>query len=631
MFERAGAGLCLAGMALVCLGAAAAFAAAPTTAQRAKIREAAEAVERAEILIKAKKKIPATSKAIEECGALLKEADVENSPDVAKLAGPVLRRLKKAHAEAIGLGLSVGEPPTPAQPEKRANAKSPKKGGATTISFGKQIAPLLVAKCGGCHIAKASGGVSMATYTALMQGSADAGIIVSRQRDGRGSRIVEVIESGDMPRGGGRVSPEELELLVKWIDEGASFDGKDRDAPLGASGNAAPAGGAAATVVKATASDVVQFGRDLGPVLLENCSGCHDSANPPANFSMANFTRFMQGGRNGSPIAAGEPEMSLIVKKLRGRADGARMPLNRDPLPEETIAKFEEWVRLGGKFDGGDPAQSLGELVAMIASRLATHEQLAERRASLAAKNWRIILPDMQPQIRETNDFLLYGAVSPERLREVADEAERQVEKLRKTFGVPANDRFIKGRMTLFVFDKSFEYAEVGERLENRPIPPTWKGHFRYTVSDAYGCILPPKRDEYSLSAIVAQQLAGAHVASLGAPTWLAEGSARVIAARTAAKESRVRKWEEHLPAALANIKSVDAFFTGATAPDDAEAIGYGFAKSLMKSQPRFQLALNQLRSGANFDAAFQRAFGGVPNETFVNWAGKSGTSRGAK
>src|SRR5260370_26384992 len=29
------------------------------------------------------------------------------------------------------------------------------------------------------------------------------------------------------PRGGGTVSPDELAMLTKWIDEGAKFDGKD--------------------------------------------------------------------------------------------------------------------------------------------------------------------------------------------------------------------------------------------------------------------------------------------------------------------------------------------------------------------------------------------------------------------
>ena len=44
----------------------------------------------------------------------------------------------------------------------------------------------------------------MANYTALMRGN-KAGPVISAGK-GKDSRIIEVIESGDMPRGGGRVS-----------------------------------------------------------------------------------------------------------------------------------------------------------------------------------------------------------------------------------------------------------------------------------------------------------------------------------------------------------------------------------------------------------------------------------------
>jgi len=47
-----------------------------------------------------------------------------------------------------------------------------------------------------------------------------------------GSRLVEVIESGDMPRAGAKVTKPELAAISKWIDEGAKFDGSDPKALL---------------------------------------------------------------------------------------------------------------------------------------------------------------------------------------------------------------------------------------------------------------------------------------------------------------------------------------------------------------------------------------------------------------
>ena len=59
----------------------------------------------------------------------------------------------------------------------------------------------------------------------MMQGAKNLAVVMPG--DGKGSRIYEVIESGDMPRGGGKVDMAELTTLTKWIDQGAKFDGKD--------------------------------------------------------------------------------------------------------------------------------------------------------------------------------------------------------------------------------------------------------------------------------------------------------------------------------------------------------------------------------------------------------------------
>ncbi len=66
----------------------------------------------------------------------------------------------------------------------------------------------------------------MPTYDALM---ASQKIIPN---DVQRSEFVAAIVSGEMPKGGGRVSPENLEKLKTWINEGARFDGADSNASL---------------------------------------------------------------------------------------------------------------------------------------------------------------------------------------------------------------------------------------------------------------------------------------------------------------------------------------------------------------------------------------------------------------
>jgi hypothetical protein len=97
---------------------------------------------------------------------------------------------------------------------------------ACAESFTRDVAPLLVRRCGSCHVTGRKGDFQMDSYAALMaSGVVQRGAAAS-------SRLVEVIASGDMPRGGGRVTPAELAALSKWIDAGAAFDAADPAARL---------------------------------------------------------------------------------------------------------------------------------------------------------------------------------------------------------------------------------------------------------------------------------------------------------------------------------------------------------------------------------------------------------------
>ena len=46
------------------------------------------------------------------------------------------------------------------------------------------------------------------------------------------SNFIEVIESGEMPKGGLKVSDSELGTLKQWIAQGAKYDGDNKSKPL---------------------------------------------------------------------------------------------------------------------------------------------------------------------------------------------------------------------------------------------------------------------------------------------------------------------------------------------------------------------------------------------------------------
>jgi len=594
--------------------------AAPSAQARTQVRAVEAAVKRAGNLYRTKK--------FTDAAAALDQADEGLAglaeADAMDLAGPIdgiRKRIAKARDLLKAAGVEPAAPKSTAAGAPKSTSPGAPNAAPGDLSFTRHVAPLLVTRCGRCHVQNARGDFSMATYVSLSKGTKDGAVIIAG--NGRGSRIVEVIASGDMPRGGGKVTPEELTLLTAWIDAGAKFDGPDSAAPLTSFTTSRPDGaGPKPTVVAANDKDEIQFARDLGSVFMEHCLDCHGEDNPRNQFSVDTFNRMLAGGFSGAALAPGKPDESLLVKKLRGQG-GARMPLDRDPLDDATIAKIARWIELGAKFDGADPAASLADTVALTRALGATHEELRASRSELAAKNWRLVLPDSQPHCQETDNVLVYGTVGEELLSEVTQVADAQTARLAKFFKLPADRPLVKGRLTLFVFDKRYDYGEVGTMLERREIPASWRGHWRYTGVDAYGCVL--LTDDQAPAGLIAQQIAGAYVASLGkVPRWFAEGTARAIAARVDAKDPRLKLWDDQVTRVLGDVDKPEEFLTGELAPEDADALAYSYVKYLMTSTNRYAGLLAALAEGTPFDAAFSGSYGGTPAQLVAAWRSRA-------
>jgi hypothetical protein len=507
---------------------------------------------------------------------------------------------------------------------KPAAAAAPPAAGEM-VSFSRHVAPMLLAKCGGCHGTQSKGGFNLGTFASLQRGSAEGGRVI-QAGSGEGSRIVEVIQTGDMPRGGGKISPDELALLSRWIDEGAKFDGTDPNAPIGQ--GAAPAANNMPAekimVAKAKGDEAVLFARDIGPAIVANCLDCHGTDNPRARLSLASFNGLLTGGENGPIVVPGKPAESLLIKKLRGQ-EGAQMPLNRPALEESVIAKFEAWIADGAKYDGPDAAMPTEDVVKLLFAARSSHEDLAAERAKMAARTWKLAIPDSEAQQHESDNLLVMGNLSIESITEIAQTAEDLLPRLRKILGAPEDQPFIKGRLTVFAFNMRYDYAELGTMVERRELPVTQRGHFRHTGIDAYACLVPPKPgDGQSLPLLLGEQLAGAYVASLGTvPSWFATGSARVAAMKLEPKDPRVKAWDTRLGEFAAAGGNGQMVVAGKLVGEDAEIAAYGLVKSLAANSAKYQAVLSAMRSGTPFDQAFAKAYGGTPQQVAGAWRPK--------
>lgn len=625
---------------VVCLAWSAAVFAAPTAEQRKAAAEIQTILQKAGALYKANKfneAAAAVKDAQAKSEALLAAGDAETL----NLLKPSLASLEKAHAllelegiklpplkkpeELVKAPMPMPAPanPNPANPANPASPAAP----ATGISFTRHIAPLLTGKCGRCHVNDMKGEFSMATFQSLMRGPKGARVILPGAADD--SRLVQVIAEGDMPRGGGKVSQAELTTLKQWIKEGAKFDGTDQTAALASlTPPANPANPAAPPpmVARATGKETISFARDIAPHLVANCTGCHGDRQPRAMFNLTTFTGLLKGGEDGPNIIPGKPAESLLIKKLKGTA-GDRMPLNLDPLPDDVIAKFEKWILEGAKFDGDRPDMKIERVAALALAKHSSHEELSKMREEQAAGHWRLGMPGIKSNIASTTNFYVLGNVGEKTLADIGKQAEEQSPKVAKLFGAPEDKPLIKGKMTLFVFDKRYDYSEFGKMVEKRDLPTSWYGHWKFDVVSAYGTVVPPKSNQFSLNTLIAQQLASAYVSSAGeVPPWFAEGAGRVAAARLDAKDPRVVAWDNDLGAAISSMQAPDDFMTaGKMGSEDAQVAAYSFVKYLMSTPAKFNSVLDNLRAGQSFDAAFGKAYGGSPVQLTTAWARKGG------
>ncbi|MFI4874644.1 MAG: c-type cytochrome domain-containing protein [Blastopirellula sp. JB062] len=534
-----------------------------------------------------------------------------------ELEGVTLPRMRNSAVAETAMTTPRPGAPAPSTPPSGLPTMFP----AANLSFTKHIAPILVARCGNCHVNQARGGFSAANYETLIKGPVE-GVVIFPGKDG--SRLVEVIETGDMPRGGQKVAPQELAALKTWIAEGAKFDGTDPKASLSQLAPNSSAPMRRLEVADASGNEKVSFGRDIAPVLVERCVSCHNVQNNGANFSLASFQTLLRGGDSGAPLSPGKPNESLMIQLFKAPAPD-RMPRRGPPLTDEQIKKFETWIAEGAKFDGDSPSSSMQRVAAYTFAKNATHDELAKAREASSKAKQQLGLPGVATVTSSREDVYVMGTLGQDANDEFADQAEKAAGDVRRILKAPAGSPLVKGRVTLFLVKAKYDYNEFSKMVERRDVPPAWQGHFWYDVTDAYGIVQLPVNDAYDLDAMFAQVIASNYVASLNAPDWFADGVGRVVASRLAGKDPRVVSWSNALPSAVGAMKKPDDFVQMKLAPDQNGAVSFAFLKTLMGRGAQFDAMMQALRKGMPFEQAFVAAYGKPPAEIAKAWIASGG------
>jgi len=109
------------------------------------------------------------------------------------------------------------------------------------------------------------------------------------------------------------------------------------------------------------------FLRDIGPVLIERCLRCHDESTAKGAYRLDSFENLLKPGDSGHrPIVPDKVEGSHLFSLLVTKDADDRMPQKSEALSPGVVELFRQWIKEGARFDGGNPTQSLTEMIAPV-------------------------------------------------------------------------------------------------------------------------------------------------------------------------------------------------------------------------------------------------------------------------
>lgn len=114
--------------------------------------------------------------------------------------------------------VAASEPGVNAQaggaPDATAATTQTPAGESSAISFARDVQPLLQQRCVQCHGGRrTAGGVALSTYDQVLQNVLPG--------NSAGTKLVQLIKDGSMPRNAPPLLPSQIDTIARWIDAGA--------------------------------------------------------------------------------------------------------------------------------------------------------------------------------------------------------------------------------------------------------------------------------------------------------------------------------------------------------------------------------------------------------------------------
>lgn len=211
-------------------------------------------------------------------------------------------------------------------------------GASQPVDFQRDVRPVLAEACYACH------GPAESTRQAELRldtGDFIGTLVLPGNADG--SPLFERLTRGESigrmpPQSSGRsLTDDQIGLVRRWINEGAHWGGE-----------------IAAENDTAVAARLVDFGREVRPILAENCFACHGPDEQGRQAGLRLDVRdgaFSNRGTFGGPaIVAGDAESSVLIHRVAADDPGRRMPRGGEALSASEVETLSLWIDQGAEW-----------------------------------------------------------------------------------------------------------------------------------------------------------------------------------------------------------------------------------------------------------------------------------------
>ncbi len=246
------------------------------------------------------------------------------------------------------------------------------------------------------------------------------------------------------------------------------------------------------------------FEAKIRPMLVEHCLECHGGERAEGGLSLDNRQGWQQGGDSGPAIVPGDPDISLLVQRIRGDEEELRMPPAdvSEPLASHEIDAFVQWIADGAE-DPRSGEEKLGGMSLDESERWWAFQPIPTVDSPSAERSIDTFLDEVisskqiAPVTRADKRTLIRRATydltglppTPEAVSEfLADESPEAFSHLvERLLASPEYGRQW-GKHWLDVV----RYADTAGENTDRPLPHAWR--YRNWVIDAFNNDLPFNR-----------------------------------------------------------------------------------------------------------------------------------------